>query len=353
VKLLSKCDAFFEAHSKDVVLPLAILIAGALAYADSRTTTDLLPLNLLPILVSAWYGSANVGYTVAIFSAAIAFLSEAVLRRHVGFDWGHIWTLDVRLFVYMIVAAVVSKLRYSRNQQRELTHFIVHDIRSPVSSAITGLMTLEQTAVNLSETDREMLNLALISNRRALNLVNSILDVAKFETGKMVISKRPVQVSEFLDECATQVQLWANTSGITIKKRISVDEALLDPEVTSRVLVNLLSNSLKFSPSGTTITLAAEPNGRDVIRFAVHDQGPGIPPEFLDRIFEPFAQAKGVKSGTGLGLTFCRLAINAQGGRIWAESTLGKGTSMMFVLPGQPLHEGATKPLGSAHPASE
>jgi two-component system sensor histidine kinase VicK len=106
--------------------------------------------------------------------------------------------------------------------------------------------------------------------------------------------------------------------------------------VLTRVLVNLLSNALKYTPSGKTITVSAKVTDEGV-HFAVTDEGPGIPKEYLHRIFDRFVQVEARKAGapvgTGLGLTFCKLAVEAHGGRIWLESEVGKGTTVHFLLP--------------------
>ncbi|HEY0867846.1 MAG TPA: HAMP domain-containing sensor histidine kinase, partial [Fimbriimonas sp.] len=245
------------------------------------------------------------------------------------------------------LARVLSKLRESREQQKELTGFIVHDLRSPISSAITGLITLEQTG-HLGELEQEMVTLALVSNQRALSLVNSMLDVAKLESGKMELRTEAVALDRFVDDAFDQVALWARSHEIGLVKEVHVATAMLDPALTMRILVNLLSNALKFSPPGSNVVVHVDPSPKDGIRFAVQDHGPGIPPEYAERIFEPFSQVKGTQGGTGLGLTFCRLAVHAQGGRIWVDSHLGKGTSMIFTLP-----HAQTLPSESAKPALE
>jgi signal transduction histidine kinase len=231
-------------------------------------------------------------------------------------------------------------------QQRELMQFIVHDLRSPISSSITGLLTLQQTSTALEDDEKEMVQLSLISNQRALGLVNSMLDVAKLEAGKMPIHLAKIAVDPLVSNCFEQVSLWAKSSEVRLVNDVQVFQAYLDPDLTSRVLVNLISNALKFSPPGTEVKLSVIAAGHGTIRFSVQDSGPGIPPDYLETVFNPFGQVKGTRGGTGLGLTFCRLAVHAQGGKIWVESQLGKGTTMQFTLPARALPDvvGATVP---------
>jgi two-component system sensor histidine kinase/response regulator len=109
-----------------------------------------------------------------------------------------------------------------------------------------------------------------------------------------------------------------------------------DEDKLRRTLVNLLGNAIKFTPFGGTITAAAELQ-EDVLLFSIHDTGEGIPPEAFDRIFDKFGQVENRKAGrkmsTGLGLTFCKLAVEAHGGRIWVESRSGEGSAFYFTIP--------------------
>jgi signal transduction histidine kinase len=337
--LLTRADRIFGGLPRNVILVCALVLAILLGLASYYSGTDLLVLYMAPIFLASWYGGHRPGMVVAIYCAGAILMTRVAEGDGKGVPPVVVGEFIARLVTYLFIARVVSRLRESRKQQEELTQFIVHDLRSPISSSITGLMTLEQMAEDMGEVEREMVSLALVSNQRALTLVNSILDVSKLETGKMTIKQENVRLEPFIDDCLNQVALWANSNGITLRKQIGAPMAHLDPELTARVLVNLLSNALKFSRSGSFVTLSVSPSGRDALKFGVHDQGPGIPPEYVDTIFEPFAQVAGTKGGTGLGLTFCRLAIQAQGGRIWVESALGKGTSMLFVLPHQHVHE--------------
>lgn len=333
MRILKPLDAFLSARSRLGILIVSLIFAVVLGVIDYFLRVDLLILYLVPVFLAGWYGGIREGSVIAIYCAASGFLTQAVVAGGKGVDAADLWSFLVRLASYLVIAGVVVRLQESRRQQQELTQFIVHDLRSPISSAITGLMTLEQSAEHLDPVDKEMVSLALVSNQRALTLVNSMLDVAKLETGKMEIRREHVAIRSFVDDCLRQVALWAQSHDIRLDAQVEVEAAELDPDLTSRVLVNLLSNALKFSPAGSTVTVSVLPTGAHGVRFGVHDQGPGVPPDYIDAIFEPFAQVKGTKGGTGLGLTFCRLAVQAQGGRIWVESKLGEGASMLFTLP--------------------
>ncbi|MFZ4507036.1 MAG: sensor histidine kinase [Fimbriimonas sp.] len=318
--------------SRSTILGLALLASIGVGVADHFIGFDLLIIYLIPLFVAAWYGGARAGYMVAIYSSGASFITQVVVTGSTEFNRGAIGDLVVRLLAFTALASVFDRLHEARRQQEELVGFIVHDLRSPLASAITGLMTLEQTADAMNESEREMVQLALISNQRALGLVNSMLDVAKLESGTLSVHKEPVETEVFLAESLQSVALWARDASVTIRTEVERKTTNLDRQLTERVMTNLVSNALKFSPPKGTILIRVVEDGHNAV-FEIIDEGPGIPPEYVEKIFDPFTQVKGTKGGTGLGLTFCRLAILAQGGRIGVRSTLGQGSTFWFSLP--------------------
>ena len=329
---LKRADAFFDRRSKTTILFLSLVAAVLLGVLSFFTSSDLLILYLAPIFMASWYAGWRSGFVVAIYAAVSAFVTETIKAGPIEFHPDLTATLAVRLAAYLVIARTIARLNEIRRQQEELTNFIVHDLRSPIASSITGLLTLQQTSFGLPDHDREMVDLALVANNQALSLVNSILDVAKLESGKMPVETSAIELEPFLDECLQQVELWARGTGIKLECEVVGKSAIFDPVLTGRVVVNLLSNALKFSPEGSTVTTRAVLS-HGTLRFSVADQGPGIPQEYADVVFEPFGQVRGTQGGTGLGLTFCRLAVHAQGGRIWVETQSGKGTTMLFTVP--------------------
>jgi signal transduction histidine kinase len=330
---LDSLDTNLGRRSRQTILFLALLSAIAVGVADYFLKPDLLVLYLVSLYVAAWYGGIRPGVMVAIYAAGSGFVTQVLTTGSTDVDTTAVITLVIRVLAFLLIVAVVARLRESRRQQEELSSFIVHDLRSPISSAITGLQTLDQIGDNLDGTEREMVQLALVSNQRALTLVNSILDVSKMESGKMEVHRTQVATDPFLQEVIEPLRLWARGHAVHILAEPLVGMVLIDHSLTSRVLTNLLSNALKFSKPGSQVTLRAESDGPGV-KFSVIDQGPGIPADAIEEIFEPFGQVTGTKGGTGLGLTFCRLAVRAQGGKIGVSSTLGQGSTFWFTLPG-------------------
>lgn len=337
MKLLQIANRILEKRSRNEILILTLFLALSIGAVEGLTGADVLILYVLPVYVAAWYGGVRVGNVIAIYSTGAwlfsALANAGLLRGHGAITLALLSALVARLLVYMVISIVVARLKQTMVQQNEMARFIVHDLRSPISSSITGLLTLQQAGHELPEEDVEMINLALVSNQRALSLVNSILDVSKLSEGKMPVTASECDLHGMAKGCLDQVALWAKANEVELISLVEVDKWLLDESLTSRVIVNLLSNALKFSPTGSQVTLKISLGSHGMLAFSVADQGKGIPADYADRIFDPFVQVKGTQGGTGLGLTFCRLAVGAQGGRIWVDSTVGKGTKMRFTLP--------------------
>ena len=173
-----------------------------------------------------------------------------------------------------------------------------------------------------------------------LTFINALLDLARLESRQMPIQPVECDVAQMVQAVVDPLRLWAGQKGITLGWTLAPEAATIyaDRVMTERILANLLSNAVKYGDahSEVSIQVEAEPTGGVV--FCVHNQGQDIPAETLNRMFDKFSQAgPGVsRAGSGLGLTFCRLAVDAQGGRIWAESVPGQGTLFSFTLPARP-----------------
>jgi signal transduction histidine kinase len=191
----------------------------------------------------------------------------------------------------------------------------------------------------LNEREADMAEIAALSANRLLGMINDLLDIGKFESGEMTASPVPTDVPPVLEGVAASLSALARLERKTILYEGPADslEAETDPDLLRRIVENLTGNALRFSPpdSPVTITLTPEDDGFSV---AVRDRGEGIPPEYLDRIFEKFVQVesreRGRKLGTGLGLTFCQHAARALGGEIGVESAPGEGSTFTVRLPG-------------------
>ena len=217
-----------------------------------------------------------------------------------------------------------------------LTAMLVHDLRTPLTGLLAPLQMLEAEMLGpLDESQREVVHISHRSGQRLLGMVNALLDVSKMEAGEFVIHPVTVEIEPLLARVIQIARPLEDGDGTTIVVQCEQPTVRADPDLLERVLINLLGNALKFTPADGHITLLAQPADTKT-RFAVTDNGPGIAPEFQEKIFEKFGQVEnrqqGAKFSTGLGLTFCKLAVEAHGGRIGVDSEVGVGSTFWLEI---------------------
>lgn len=227
-------------------------------------------------------------------------------------------------------------LHRSEKLRENLMHMIVHDMRSPLSGLLASLHFLEtEAAPNLRKENQDDLRLAASAAHRLAQMIADMLDISRFEAGKLDLNAKQVSAEELFEHSLESLAglLKGRHLQVVVSDHLDV---FGDPEILRRVIVNLVGNALKFTPKQGRIELVATP-GEACVRVLVKDEGPGIDACYHARIFEKFEQIevraeRGLPS-IGLGLTFCRLAVEAHGGRIGVESTLGNGSTFWFELP--------------------
>jgi two-component system sensor histidine kinase/response regulator len=224
-------------------------------------------------------------------------------------------------------------------QRDDLTNMIVHDLRTPLTSVIAGMQSLEGGG-GLDEFQQEMVGIAISGGGNLLGMINDLLDVEKMESGSMQLDYATLDAGELVASASGQVASLCESKNLTLVRQVAAGLPAFrgDESKLSRVLVNLLGNAIKFTPEGGELTVKVAPNenGQSLV-FSVSDTGEGIPPEAFERIFEKFGQVEsrqgGRKMSTGLGLTFCKLAVEAHGGHIGVESAPGAGSTFSFTIP--------------------
>ncbi len=231
----------------------------------------------------------------------------------------------------------ISARRELEQLRQDLTHMIVHDLRSPMGTVSNSLELLkEATEEDEPQSVTQLISIASRATQRLSNLVDSLLDISRLEAGQELTDRAPISIHPLIESAVEQLALYVQgkrmTLNIHVPERLPV--IMADSAMIERVLVNLIGNALKFTPSGGEITVAAEA-GEEMLQVRVRDTGPGIAPQHQRWIFDKFARVRDQASGKGigLGLAFCRLAVEAHGGRIWVESALGKGATFIFTIP--------------------
>ncbi len=261
-----------------------------------------------------------------------------------------------------LIARVRSILRIVKAEQEleqtkaDFQSMLVHDLRSPLSVIIGVLELAAGGEFDANPEERkEFLGSALETSQKMLLLINDILDVAKLEAGKLQLNKQPNDLNTIVTSAAARLKILARDKGVTLSLEVGHDLPVCecDGGKLDQVVTNLVGNALKFTPNGGTITIrtyvkhfeegdpvmagwVTSTNG-EFVALDVEDSGVGIPAEEVPLIFDRYRQAKSAQvskqKGTGLGLTIVKRVVEAHGGKIFVESTIGKGTKFTVIIP--------------------
>lgn len=221
----------------------------------------------------------------------------------------------------------LKKLKRLNEFKEEFTNTIVHDLKTPVGTIINSHYFKDET---------QRTNIVRHAGYRILNLVNNILDIYKFENAELDIEQECTPLIEFINGSKEEVFYKISEKGITFDVKEGVDVfAKVDKQLIHRVFVNLFSNAANYSPRDGVITVDAELINEDIIKVWVKNQGPAIAPEYQDKIFNRFENLTEQKNpnSTGLGLTYCKMVVEAHNGEIGVKSEGEKGVDFWFTLP--------------------
>jgi PAS domain S-box-containing protein len=221
--------------------------------------------------------------------------------------------------------------------REDLTAMIYHDLRSPLANIVSSLDVLySMVPEDDKDTVLSILKIAENSTDRIQRLVSSLLDVSKLESGQPVADQKAVDTLALIKNAVADVTPVAGGRRQTLMTDLPMELSAIwvDEDMARRVLINLMENSSKFSPAGGTIEVGAREAG-EWIHMWVKDNGPGIATLEQDRIFDKFTRLRGSNKpgGLGIGLAFCRLAVQGHGGHIWVESEPGHGATFHFTFP--------------------
>ena len=225
---------------------------------------------------------------------------------------------------------------------------IIHDLRTPLNGMLLGMQALGLGG-DMDEGQQEMVQIAQRGGETLSAMVNELLDISKMESGSLALERGELAAAEPMEAAMRQVTALASARKVSLA--FDLEDGLprftADKSKLLRTLVNLLSNAVKFSSAGGTVTAAVRrEENRAALLFSVSDTGEGIPAEAFEHIFDTFGQVESRQGGrsmsTGLGLAFCKLAVEAHGGRIWVESELGRGSTFRFTVPIASLAENGT-----------
>jgi signal transduction histidine kinase len=214
-----------------------------------------------------------------------------------------------------------------------------HELRSPLN-AILGFSSLLDAGIGVAAEDKrnEYARLIHTAGERLLALINSLLDLSKIEAGRFVLDERQVPLAEAVEEAATLLSLQARNKDVALTWRVPAEIAAVaaDPQALNRILVNLISNAVKFTPAGGSVEVSAGLGAQGDLLLQVRDSGVGIPSEALERVFAPFERLnRGTDQpeGTGLGLSITRGLAELHGGTVTLARNDRQGTTATVTLP--------------------
>lgn len=244
----------------------------------------------------------------------------------------------------------ISQLKQAERMRTELVAMVSHDLRAPLAAIREAIALLADTASGrLDQKHRRFLQIAQEEMDRLNRMIDNLIEVSRMEAGKLELNLKPVDLNDILNISLKSLALLISKKNLKLVRRIParLPPVSGDPDRLLRVFNNLLDNAIKYSPESGTIQIEIDfvdpeapvlsqpgilANTR-YLRVTITDEGPGIPAEFLERIFGKFERVEPYGSGIGLGLAIVRSIVELHHGRVWARSTIGEGASFNFILP--------------------
>jgi two-component system phosphate regulon sensor histidine kinase PhoR len=236
----------------------------------------------------------------------------------------------------LLLVQDLTRIRRLETVRRDFVSNLSHELRTPLASLRALAETLQEGALDDPPAARRFVDQIQIEVDALTQMANELLELSKIESGRFSLSLTPAAAGDLLHSAAQRMQVQTERAHLTLRVECAneLPRVQVDSQRLEQVLVNLIHNSVKFTRPGGEVTLAAEPIDGDV-QFAVRDTGVGIPAEEVSRIFERFYRVDKSRSGsgTGLGLSIAKHIVEAHGGKIWAESIEGQGSTFYFTIP--------------------
>jgi signal transduction histidine kinase len=240
----------------------------------------------------------------------------------------------------LVVIRDITKERALKRLQEDLTDTMVHDLRGPltaVSISLEALEMMESSPAATPEKRQRAVSRAHASTKKLLGLVESILEISRLESGHMALNHEAVDFIGIVGNVMDELLPVAYEKQIALRCQLpdSLPKMKIDRDLIGRVMQNLIDNALKFTPEGGHVCVTIQDmlgNDRSLM-VTIQDSGEGIPIEVQENLFQKFSRGDQIKRGSGLGLYFCRMVVEAHNGRIWLEGSNENGTIIQFKLP--------------------
>jgi signal transduction histidine kinase len=238
-----------------------------------------------------------------------------------------------------------AELAHLNDLKNQFLGMAAHDLRNPLQGILSySQFLLDEISNKLDLSQVEFLTAIRDQSQFMARLINDLLDVTAIESGKLQLDLQPVDLIRLVQANLARNRLIAARKNITLGLEASpVPLLLLDATKIEQVLDNLVTNAVKFSPAGSHVQVCIQVSGAEIL-VSVQDVGPGIPPEQMSRLFQPFQRGRrgtGGEKSTGLGLTIVKRIVEGHGGKIWLESQVGVGTTFFVSIPVQSVEVSA------------
>jgi signal transduction histidine kinase len=357
-------EAFLSGRPPAYVLAVAVLFVVGVGIADSLVgpNISIAPFYVLPILIATWNLGRAWGFLVAGLAAVAMQLAHvrSVETNVLVPSWNALVWYAVFLFVVWLLAIIRDHAKRQRSQlesqeevsddlraqndmKNTLLHAVSHDLKGPLAGILGAMQTIRR-ADQLKLTGVELNDLYGVieqAGRKASRLVDDLLDLDRLRRGQLQPEREPTDVGELADRLALELP---SLSGHPV--RIESEPMLVDVDraKVERIVENLLNNAARHTPAGTAVQVVVTERDKGVV-VVVEDEGPGVPDDVKDEIFEPFRQGAAARGGVGIGLSLVQRFAELHGGTARVEDRPGGGARFVVTLPGQVQHVTRPAPL--------
>jgi signal transduction histidine kinase len=357
-------EAFLSGRPPAYVLAVAVLFVVGVGAADTMIGPDvsIAPFYVLPILIATWNLGRAWGFLVAGLAAVAMQLADvrSVETNVLVPSWNALVWYAVFLFVVWLLAIIRDHAKRQRSQlesqeevsddlraqndmKNTLLHAVSHDLKGPLAGILGAMQTIRR-ADQLKLTGVELNDLYGVieqAGRKASRLVDDLLDLDRLRRGQLQPEREPTDVGELADRLALELP---SLSGHPV--RIESEPMLVDVDraKVERIVENLLNNAARHTPAGTAVQVLVTERDKGVV-VVVEDEGPGVPDDVKDEIFEPFRQGAAARGGVGIGLSLVQRFAELHGGSARVEDRPGGGARFVVTLPGQVQHVTRPAPL--------